>query len=52
VSKVSVIAETPSAQGFGAAAKSCMLSKRFTPALDRQGRPVSTAVRVNVRFRR
>ncbi len=52
VSKVSVLAETPRAQGFGAAARSCMLSKRFSPALDRQGHPVATAVRVNVRFRR
>jgi outer membrane biosynthesis protein TonB len=52
VSKASIVSETPRAQGFGAAARSCMLSKRFTPALDRKGRPVATAIRVNVRFTR
>jgi TonB family protein len=52
VSNVSVLSESPRAQGFGAAARSCMLSKRFTPALDREGRPAATAVRVNVRFSR
>lgn len=50
VSKVSLISETPSSQGFGAAARACMSSKRFTPALDREGRPTATAIRVNVRF--
>lgn len=52
VSKASVVSESPRAQGFGGAARACMLSKRFTPALDRDGRPTATAMRVNVRFSR
>jgi hypothetical protein len=49
---VSVISEAPAGQGFGAAAKTCMLEQRFVPALDRQGHPAATAVHVNVRFSR
>ncbi|MGC4087595.1 MAG: energy transducer TonB [Polyangiaceae bacterium] len=52
VSKVTLLNETPSGQGFGAAARACMQSKHFTPALDREGRPTATAIRVNVRFSR
>jgi periplasmic protein TonB len=52
VGQATVVLETPSGQGFGNAARACMLSKRFTPALDRSGNPARTAVRVNVRFRR
>jgi len=52
VGRATVVSETPSGQGFGAAARACMSSKRFTPALDRAGSPTATAVRVNVRFRR
>jgi hypothetical protein len=29
-----------------------MLQQRFSPALDRQGRPAATAVNVNVEFSR
>jgi outer membrane biosynthesis protein TonB len=49
---VSVVSETPVAQGFGAAARTCMREQRFVPALDRQGRPAATAVNVNVKFSR
>ncbi|HEY8946357.1 MAG TPA: hypothetical protein VIM73_19030 [Polyangiaceae bacterium] len=52
VSSVRVIGETPRGQGFGAAARSCMLSKRFEPALDRAGSAAATSLRVNVRFNR
>ncbi|HET9953232.1 MAG TPA: energy transducer TonB [Polyangiaceae bacterium] len=52
VSKVTLLSENPSSQGFGAAARTCMQSKRFVPALDRAGRPTATAIRVNVRFTR
>ncbi len=51
-SKVSVISESPRGQGFGAAARTCMLEQRFAPALDRKGNPAATAVNVNVRFSR
>jgi protein TonB len=52
VTQARVVRETPSGQGFGAAARACMLSKTFTPALDRAGSPAATSLRVNVRFRR
>jgi hypothetical protein len=49
---VSVISESPRGQGFGSAARTCMLEQRFSPALDRKGNPAATAVNVNVRFSR
>lgn len=49
---VSVISESPKGQGFGAAARTCMLEQRFSPALDRKGNPAATAVNVNVHFSR
>jgi hypothetical protein len=52
VTSASVVNESPAGQGFGAAARACMLSKSFVPALDRSGNPAATSLRVNVRFRR
>jgi TonB family protein len=52
VSGVQLLSESPPQQGFGAAARACMNSKRFSPGLDRDGRPAKTQVRVNVRFTR
>jgi hypothetical protein len=52
VSSARVVAENPRGQGFGAAARACMLSKRFVPALDRAGLAAATSLRVNVRFSR
>jgi outer membrane biosynthesis protein TonB len=52
VSNVQLLSESPPKQGFGAAARTCMASKRFSPGLDRDGKPAATAVRVNIRFMR
>lgn len=52
VSSARVVAENPGGQGFGQAARACMMTKRFVPALDRSGDPAATALRVNVRFSR
>jgi protein TonB len=52
VSKATLLSESPRVQGFGAAARTCLSKKRFTPALDHEGRPAATAIRVNVRFTR
>jgi TonB family protein len=52
VSNVQLLSESPPKQGFGAAARACMSSKRFRPGLDRDGKPAATAVRVNIRFMR
>jgi periplasmic protein TonB len=45
-----LLSEDPPGQGFGAAAKACLLSKRLAPALDRDGNPAATATRINLRF--
>jgi protein TonB len=52
VQSARVVGETPAGQGFGSAARACMLSKRFTPALDKSGQLAATSLRVNVRFTR
>lgn len=52
VASASVVSESPPKQGFGAAARACMLDQTFTPALDRAGRPAATALAVNVKFSR
>lgn len=52
VSSAAIVSESPSGQGFGAAARRCMLNQHFTPALDRSGRPAATGMAVNVRFGR
>jgi outer membrane biosynthesis protein TonB len=49
---VSVLSEAPAGQGFGSAARSCMLEQRFLPALDKKGRAAATAVNVHVKFSR
>lgn len=52
VRSASVVSESPRGQGFGGAARSCMQSKHFVPALDRSGNAAATALRVTVRFNR
>lgn len=49
---VQLVSETPSDQGFGTAARSCISSQNFVSALDKDGRPVSTSTSITVRFRR
>lgn len=52
VSTASVVAEAPKSQGFGAAARACLLANAFAPALDKEGRAVATSTKVTVRFSR
>jgi len=52
VSSVQLLSESPPKQGFGAAARTCMSSKRFSPGLTHDGKPAATAIRVNIRFAR
>jgi hypothetical protein len=52
VSSASVVAETPRGQGFGGAARVCLLANAFTPPLDKAGRAVATSTKVTVRFSR
>jgi protein TonB len=52
VSNANVVSESPAGQGFGAAARRCMLDQVFVPALDRDGNAAATALNVNVKFSR
>jgi outer membrane biosynthesis protein TonB len=52
VSNTQLLSETPRGQGFGAAARTCLASQNFVPALDRDGIAAATAIRVNLRFTR
>ena len=52
VSSASVVSESPGGQGFGVAARACMLQQVFVPARDREGNAAATALAVNVHFSR
>ena len=52
VSNTQLLSENPRGQGFAGAARACMASQSFVPALDRDGNPAATAIRVNLRFSR
>jgi len=52
VSQTQLVSESPPGQGFGAAARTCLASQTFVPALDRAGNAAATAIRVNLRFSR
>lgn len=52
VANAQLLSESPLEQGFGAAARTCLTSQTFIPALDRQGIASGTAIRVNIRFSR
>ena len=52
VLRVSVARESPEGQGFGAAARTCLASKSFSPGLGRDGSAVTSVAAVRVRFAR
>ncbi len=52
VANTQLLSENPRGQGFGAAARTCLASQSFVPALDREGNAAATAIRVNLRFSR
>ena len=52
VMNTQLLSEDPPAQGFGGAARACLLSQHFIPAQDREGNLAATAIRVNLRFNR
>jgi protein TonB len=49
---INVTVERDPGAGFGRAAAACARSKRFSPAEDRDGKPIVGRSRVNVRFHR
>jgi len=52
VASVSIARESPAGEGFGAAARACLLSQRFTPGADRTGRAVTASAAVRLHFTR
>ena len=52
VSSASVVLETPKGQGFGNAARTCLLSKHFAPGLDKSGTAVLSSTTIRVHFSR
>lgn len=52
VRSLTVEREEPLGQGFGFAARDCLRSKRFSPALDRAGQSVAVTAPISVRFSR
>lgn len=52
VQTVSVAEENPKGQGFGKAARTCLLSAKFNPAWDKSGTPMVTTQQFNIRFTR
>jgi len=52
VRTVSVLAERPLDQGFGLAARACLLAVRFEPALDTHGEVVTAVAPITVKFSR
>lgn len=52
VATVSVMDENPKGQGFGKAARTCMLSAKFNSAFGKDGKPVAATQQFNIRFTR
>jgi len=52
VTSATIVRESPASEGFGAAARACLLSKRFTPGANRAGRAVTASAAVRVHFAR
>ncbi|HMJ52776.1 MAG TPA: hypothetical protein VK540_11890 [Polyangiaceae bacterium] len=52
VVSATIARESPEGEGFGQAARACLLSKRFAPGADREGRAVTASSAVRVHFTR
>lgn len=52
VEKVTVMSEDPKGQGFGKAARTCLVAARFNAALGKDGKPVGATQQFNIRFTR
>jgi hypothetical protein len=52
VTRATIARESPPGEGFAQAARACLLSKRFTPGVDRAGRTVTASAAVRVSFSR
>ena len=52
VISATILRESPKGQGFGQSARTCLLGKRFTPALNAKGQPIRSAATVHIEFSR
>jgi TonB family protein len=52
VTTANVVSESPKGQGFGAAARLCVTSRKFVPASGEDGLPMPASATVNVHFSR
>lgn len=52
VASAGIVAEAPKGEGFGQAARACLLARRFSPGLDKSGNAVTTSTKVTVHFSR
>jgi outer membrane biosynthesis protein TonB len=52
VASATVTEESPAGDGFGEAARTCLRTKAFAPALGRQGEPTRARATVHIRFSR
>jgi hypothetical protein len=52
IAKLDVASETPEGQGFASAARACIQNQRFSPALDKKGRPTTARTQIGLRFSR
>lgn len=52
IASATVVAETPTGDGFGAAARSCLVAKTFDAARDKSGAAVAARATIRVRFTR
>jgi TonB family protein len=52
VEKAVVMDESPKGQGFGKAARTCMLSAKFNPAFGKDGKAIGATQTFNIRFTR
>jgi hypothetical protein len=52
IAKLDVASETPPGQGFAHAARACIQTQRFDPALDKKGRPATARTQISLRFSR
>jgi protein TonB len=52
VTSAAVVSESPAGEGFGAAARACLLEKRFSPARGGDGRATASSAGVRIHFSR
>lgn len=50
VTTANVLLENPKGQGFGKAARTCLLSTKLSPGLDAEGKPTTKSLPISIKF--